>query len=150
RQRPDFSEPSSTGKHDLGVNGTFLVVRQLEQDTKLYEVFLNSAVEELTSSGRLPTGLSVAPHAWIAGKMVGRWPDGTSLVRHPRAPGTCPVPGDPNRRNVSPDNDFSFRKEDPNGLRCPLGAHIRRANPRDSFVSGLEKPSEGATKEQVD
>jgi deferrochelatase/peroxidase EfeB len=150
RERPDFSEPSSTGKHDLGVNGTFLVVRQLEQDTELFDVFLNSAVKELTSSGRLPAGLSVSPHEWIAAKMVGRWHDGTSLVRHPSAPGTWAVPGDPNRRNVSPDNDFSFRKEDPNGLRCPLGAHIRRANPRDSFVSGLEKRSEGATKEQVD
>jgi len=50
---------------------------------------------------------------------------------------------------VQPDNDFSFRTEDPNGLRCPLGAHIRRANPRDSFASGLEKQPEGATNEQV-
>jgi len=32
-----------------------------------------------------------------------------------------------------PDNDFLFGTEDPQGLRCPLGAHIRRANPRESF-----------------
>jgi deferrochelatase/peroxidase EfeB len=28
-------------------------------------------------------------------------------------------------------NDFAFREEDPHGLKCPLGAHVRRANPRD-------------------
>ncbi len=33
----------------------------------------------------------------------------------------------------SPDNSFAFGRDDPQGLRCPLGAHARRANPRDSF-----------------
>ena len=28
-------------------------------------------------------------------------------------------------------NDFGFA-DDPNGLRCPLGSHIRRSNPRDA------------------
>jgi deferrochelatase/peroxidase EfeB len=28
-------------------------------------------------------------------------------------------------------NEFSFAVDDPDGQRCPLGAHIRRANPRD-------------------
>ena len=34
------------------------------------------------------------------------------------------------------DNDFLFGTEDPEALRCPFGAHIRRANPRDSFDPG--------------
>jgi deferrochelatase/peroxidase EfeB len=150
RQRPDFSKPSSTAKRDLGMNGTFLVVRQLEQDETAYNDFLDVAVEALTVSGTAPKGLSVPLRDWIAAKMVGRWPDGTSLVRYPNIPGTCPISGSPNRRDVPPDNDFSFRNEDPNGLRCPLGAHIRRANPRDSFVSGLEKQTATATKVQDD
>jgi deferrochelatase/peroxidase EfeB len=29
-------------------------------------------------------------------------------------------------------NDFRY-KNDPDGLRCPLGAHVRRANPRDAL-----------------
>ena len=30
------------------------------------------------------------------------------------------------------DNDFDFGRDDPQGLGCPIGAHIRRANPRDT------------------
>jgi deferrochelatase/peroxidase EfeB len=37
---------------------------------------------------------------------------------------------------VDPANDFTFGLDDPRGLLCPLGAHIRRANPRDSLQPG--------------
>jgi hypothetical protein len=30
-------------------------------------------------------------------------------------------------------NNFGFADEDAHGLRCPIGAHIRRANPRDTL-----------------
>jgi deferrochelatase/peroxidase EfeB len=30
-------------------------------------------------------------------------------------------------------NGFTFGADDPQGVRCPLGAHIRRANPRDGL-----------------
>jgi len=30
-------------------------------------------------------------------------------------------------------NDFGYHDNDPLGLRCPIGAHIRRSNPRDSL-----------------
>jgi Dyp-type peroxidase family len=49
----------------------------------------------------------------LAAKLVGRHRDGTPLVDH---------------KGI---NDFSYAG-DPGGLQCPLGAHIRRANPRDS------------------
>lgn len=32
-----------------------------------------------------------------------------------------------------PDNDFRHGRDDPEGLYCPFGSHIRRANPRDSL-----------------
>jgi hypothetical protein len=44
------------------------------------------------------------------------------------------TPAPKSRRTA--DNDFLFGAEDPEALRCPLGAHIRRANPRDSFDPG--------------
>ena len=40
---------------------------------------------------------------------------------------------------VEPDNDFLFGAEDPQALRCPFGAHIRRANPRESFDPGSQE-----------
>ena len=50
--------------------------------------------------------------------------DGTPLSVSPDAPDPS-VAADPARIN-----DFSYA-DDAEGLRCPLGAHIRRANPRD-------------------
>jgi deferrochelatase/peroxidase EfeB len=148
RQRPDFSEPSLTARHDLGMNGSFLVVRQLEQDPVEYNKFLAAAEQQLVRSGRMPKSLSVSPSEWIAAKMVGRWSDGTSLVRYPHGPGTGAHASAPQGRGVRPDNDFSFRTEDPTGLRCPFGAHVRRANPRDSFVAGIEGGTNGQVVEQ--
>jgi deferrochelatase/peroxidase EfeB len=40
---------------------------------------------------------------------------------------------------VVPDNDFLFGDEDPQGLKCPFGAHVRRANPRESLVPGSKE-----------
>jgi Dyp-type peroxidase family len=98
---------------DLGRNGTFLVVRELEQN-----------VEEFSQ-------LSQAD----AARVVGRWRDGRPLVLHrpplgPSAPPAGPTPPSPYRLN-----DFTYFPEDAAGLRCPLGAHVRRANPRDALAA---------------
>src|SRR5262249_33925694 len=53
------------------------------------------------------------------------WRDGTPLALSPDAPDPA-LADDPARIN-----DFSFAGDD-DGVRCPLGAHIRRANPRDA------------------
>ena len=54
--------------------------------------------------------------------------------------GPAPQAGGANARpKFEPDNDFLFGTEDPQGLRCPLGAHIRRANPRESFNPGSQE-----------
>jgi deferrochelatase/peroxidase EfeB len=55
--------------------------------------------------------------------MVGRWPDGTPLTLSPELPTTA-----------NPTNDFAFHAKDREGARCPFGAHIRRANPRDTLL----------------
>ncbi len=52
--------------------------------------------------------------------MTGRWPDGSALVRSPDGPA------------ADPSDEFGYH-DDLDGLRCPLGAHIRRANPRDGL-----------------
>jgi deferrochelatase/peroxidase EfeB len=98
------------GRYDLGRNSTFLVARQLRQNVKAFRDWVAAQA----------VALGTSPD-YVAAKLVGRWPNGASLVRHPT------------RAGKQADNDFNFEAEDADGLACPLGAHIRRANPRDSL-----------------
>lgn len=120
---------------DLGTNGSYLVVRQLEQNPAAFHKFAADRASELESDPRVPTAASLAPARlkdWIAAKMVGRWQDGSSLVRSPARPAL------ESKAAKYPDNDFLLGTEDPDGLCCPFGAHIRRANPRESFDPGSQ------------
>src|SRR5439155_21183917 len=65
---------------------------------------------------------------WVAAKMMGRWRDGTPLVERPGAD-----KGEGLRKHSMHENDFSYALDDPQGMHCPFGSHIRRANPRDSL-----------------
>jgi Dyp-type peroxidase family len=105
------------GNPDLGRNGSYLVFRQLRQDVRSFWTFLDRTT-------RRPDG-SPDPErrVQLAAKMVGRWPGGAPLVLSPDA-------DDP---ALSDANDFAYHDADATGARCPIGAHIRRANPRDSL-----------------
>lgn len=116
-----FGAPASS--RDFGRNGSFIVLRQLEQHVETFHSFCKKAAADARSA----TGDPTIDERWIAAKMVGRWPDGTSLVRNPNG-----------RKGRQPDNDFSFAAEDPLGLLCPLGSHVRRSNPRDSLGENKE------------
>jgi Dyp-type peroxidase family len=99
----------------LDRNSSYLVYRKLEQDVAGYRRFIADQGRNFPGGERM-----------LAAKLVGRWPDGTPLALSP----DCEDPGiatDAVRRN-----DFGFGP-DPLGLRCPVGAHIRRANPRDGL-----------------
>jgi deferrochelatase/peroxidase EfeB len=58
--------------------------------------------------------------------MVGRWQSGAPLALSPDSDDP-ELGGDPQRHNA-----FLYG-DDPRGLKCPLGAHARRANPRDAL-----------------
>ena len=105
---------------DIGQNGSFLVIRQLEQDVAGFDAFLKTAAEKLPASysGR---------EEWLAAKLVGRWRNGAPLVRHPDNP-----PAIPDAEKPLPLRGPRTRRASP----CPMGAHIRRANPRDNFGPG--------------
>lgn len=101
----------------FGHNGTYLVLRKLRQDVAgfwryCWDAALAEGAADVEARARL-----------IGARWVGRWPNGTSLVE---APDAEPA-GKPAR------DSFGFRERDPDGLRCPYGAHVRRANPRDMF-----------------
>jgi Dyp-type peroxidase family len=98
---------------DFGRNGSYLVIRQIEQD-----------VAGFWNNMRSLCPAAVADEVALAAKIVGRWPDGTPLAASPDHDG-----GDAASRN-----DFGFRDLDRQGDRCPIGAHIRRANPRDALL----------------
>ena len=102
---------------DLGGNGTYLVMRQLRQDVRGFWRWADEA-------SRAPDG-SPDPEAMtrLAAKMVGRWPGGAPLVLAP----------DHDDRELATANDFAYQGPDADGLRCPVGAHARRAHPRDSL-----------------
>lgn len=122
RRYPAFGLESGAGAdRDFGRNGTFLVVRQLEQDVAGFQDYTARAAADLAAC---PGMSSVDPH-WVGAKMIGRWKDGSPVVLYPHA----------SPRTPNPTNDFGYAAFDPRGFACPLGSHVRRANPRDSLMS---------------
>jgi len=119
-----FQGGGSDGRRDFGRNGSFLVIRHLEQDVDRFHAFSAKTATSLLAEPACPfQGTDPkALGALIEAKMLGRWQNGRSLVRH-----VFPEDGH------GVDNDFAFQREDPQGFACPFGAHIRRANPRDSI-----------------
>ncbi len=99
--------PDKPGLRDLGRNGSYLVFRQLAQDVPGFWRYMDSA-----------TGGDPKSRQALAASMVGREMDGTPLIHNRRD-----IEGSPRQ------NDFTY-EDDINGVSCPLGAHIRRANPR--------------------
>jgi deferrochelatase/peroxidase EfeB len=65
----------------------------------------------------------------IAAKLMGRWRSGAPLVLAPTK--DDPELGADRQRN----NNFDYGKMDPHGYAVPLGAHIRRMNPRDTAAN---------------
>ncbi len=102
------------GMKDLGRNGTYLVMRQLEQDVRKFWQFVSQEA-----------GGDPAQAEELAAAMVGRRRNGAPLVPVQEEP----IPGVEPKQ--APQNQFTF-DADPAGGRCPFGAHIRRANPRNA------------------
>ena len=106
---------------DLGRNGSYLVVRELRQDVDGFWRSLAAEAKDLNA--RYPDRPPVDA-TWLAARVVGRTLDGDMIG----AAGPLPPFAD------SPDNRFLFFQRDRLGLGCPLGAHVRRANPRDGLA----------------
>jgi deferrochelatase/peroxidase EfeB len=102
-------------KRDLGRNGSYLVLRQLRQDVSGFWQTLD----------RYTQGQPDA-RARLAEAMVGRTLQGEPLV------GVLNEVIEGNAAAAQPDlNAFTYRS-DPEGVRCPLGAHVRRTHPRNA------------------
>jgi Dyp-type peroxidase family len=100
----------------LGRSGTYMVWRKLYQDVARWRRVLAAAAALYADGDAVK----------LSAKVVGRWPDGTPLAISPDQP----LPGfDPSAAGA---NDFRYAV-DPGGRRCPVGAHVRRSNPRDGL-----------------
>jgi Dyp-type peroxidase family len=95
----------------LCYNGTYLVFRKLRQHVDRFDAFLKA------------NSTNEPEREFLAARMVGRWKNGNSLVRHPDGPGSA-------ESEMTP-NDFGYHDEDADGKKCPFASHVRRINPRD-------------------
>ncbi len=111
--------PVAPVPHILAANGTFMVYRKLHENVGTFRNFL------ATWSARYGAGDENAKEK-LAAKFIGRWRDGTPIELSPDSPNPS-IAQDPNQST-----NFRFSR-DTDGTRCPLGAHIRRVNPRDAF-----------------
>jgi Dyp-type peroxidase family len=110
--KPDF--------RDLGRNGTYLVFRQLAQDVRGFWQFMDRQANSDAQKRRE-----------LAESFVGRRQNGEPLASLCKQP----IAGiDAEDKAL---NQFTF-DDDTNGLQCPFGAHIRRANPRTNDLPGAE------------
>ena len=102
---------------ELRLNGTYIVFRKLYQDVAAFRRYLAVAAKSLYGSD------DAAQQERVAAKMMGRWRSGCPVDLSPDHDDAA-IAADPARRN-----NFTYAGDD-TGLRCPLGAHLRRSNPR--------------------
>ncbi|TMQ17589.1 MAG: hypothetical protein E6J91_09885 [Deltaproteobacteria bacterium] len=110
------------GDFDLGRNGSYLVFRKLAQDVAgLWRWVADHARRLAAGDPAMADYLTEL----LAAKLIGRWPSGAPLTLAPDRDDRSLAA--PERRNC-----FGYLEHDRDGLRCPISAHIRRANPRDA------------------
>jgi Dyp-type peroxidase family len=101
--------------HLLANNSTFMVYRKMHQNVATFRKYLNE-------KGKLYSGGKEK----LASKFIGRFRDGTPIEV---SPDKCDPAVVANKQlNVN----FKYGG-DLDGVRCPIGAHVRRTNPRDAF-----------------
>ena len=110
---------------ELGLNGSFAVFKVIETDVVGFENHLQANKEKIDPE-------------LLAAKICGRWRNGIPLALSPE---TDSPPGGISAEQL---NNFEYVNADgsgdPEGLRCPIGAHIRRANPRGQPIAGQGQP----------
>ena len=119
-------------------NGTFLAYRKLHQDVTAFRGWIDRTAASF--GGVWSIADPAIAQATLMAKIAGRWPDGVPLIaapdhaawidfnrRHPED-GTADQQRDRAQRLI----EFVYR-EDRAGTRCPVTAHVRRVNTRDTL-----------------
>ena len=103
----------------LGINGSFAAFRILKQEVDAFERFLRDTAPKIGMSMEM-----------LAAKLCGRWRNGVPLVLSPDTDTPDPPIADEQR------NNYDYVPGDIRGYRCPIGAHMRRSNPRGESIAG--------------
>lgn len=125
-QFEQFTYPVPTPPQ-LGQNGSFMVLRILEQDCAAFDALISSAKDRHGIDGEL-----------LAAKLVGRWRNGTPLSVSPESDASAQPPqlAELNQYDYAPTPENLSTYDDRRGYRCPIGSHMRRANPRSAMIAG--------------
>ncbi|UQA59764.1 Dyp-type peroxidase [Polyangium aurulentum] len=107
--RPALPQPEILSK-----NGSYLAYMMLQEHVGVFREFLRQH------------GRTREEQEMVAAKLMGRWRSGAPLVLSPHH--DDPALG----ADLARANDFDYGTMDPHGYACPIGAHIRRMNPRDT------------------
>jgi Dyp-type peroxidase family len=128
--QPVSPKLNSGNEFDLGKNGSYMVFRQIEQDVN---GFWNYMMAKSNNDSQQAIHLASA--------MVGRYPSGTPLVLSPGK--------DSGKEELFNMNSFSYYRHDPHGEKCPIGSHIRKANPRDGMNDDTEESNMVAKRHRI-
>ena len=154
--------PPAALPDDFTRNGTFMVYRKLHENVKSFTDYVARQAEAYAKI----MGVSVEEaDETIRAKMVGRWPNGVPLIVAPtyqdwerfnkeweiidriklKKLKREDITKDEKKRQAEYNRiliDFKYN-EDTKGFKCPVSAHIRRANTRDMLDPKIN--TDGAT-----
>jgi len=110
----------------FAANGCYNAFRMLEQDSEKFETFLSENAEVIAPQIKKDLEYS---KEWLAAKVIGRWRNGSPLILSPDMPDHATAKA----------TKFEFNG-DPMGFKCPISAHTRVANPRDTVMLPQDAP----------
>jgi deferrochelatase/peroxidase EfeB len=117
-------------------NGSFAILRKVEQHEDRFAKHLRTMAERIEAKKMkdLPTGDELIE--FLKAKVCGRWPNGSRVL-----PNETRAPARKTDKKLQEENEFTFIDDDPKGLGCPFGAHIRRTSPRgDPALPSRRRP----------
>jgi Dyp-type peroxidase family len=117
------AHPRGEGFRDLGLDGSYMVVRELKQYVAKFWNSMRANAD--TIARRDPEKSAHLDADWLANRVIGRDRDGNLL---------CPEGVLGPDEYDQPQNAFGFYDRDRHGMGCPMGSHVRRGNPRDGLA----------------